>query len=95
MKHNLLFVLTVILPIAVGGEEPINIGSRRELFVDSTLVERVQGGAEFRLHASSSRTGTAIITWTAISASSDNFSRRVSSRGLNAVSVTPARRSRL
>jgi hypothetical protein len=35
--------------------EPIDIGSRRELFVDRELVERVQGHATFRLHAPTPR----------------------------------------
>lgn len=29
---------------------PINIGSRRELFVDKLLIERVTGGVSYRLH---------------------------------------------
>ena len=37
------------------GSEPIAIGSRRELFVDRALVERIEGGAEFRLHAPTRR----------------------------------------
>lgn len=31
-------------------DEPVNIGSRRELFVDRALVETMDGGAELRLH---------------------------------------------
>lgn len=39
--------------VAVGtasGAEPVDLGSRRELFVDQAMVERVGGRAEFRLH---------------------------------------------
>ena len=42
---SLLFI-TAISPAA----EPVAIGSRRELFVDDALVERVSGKAELRLH---------------------------------------------
>jgi len=48
------------VPMAVGlmcatcgiaaGAEPINIGSRLELMVDDYLIERMDGGAELRLH---------------------------------------------
>ncbi len=31
-------------------EEPVAIGSRRELFVDRALVDSIEGGAELRLH---------------------------------------------
>jgi hypothetical protein len=34
----------------VEGAEPVDIGTRRELFVDQELVERIDGKAEFRLH---------------------------------------------
>lgn len=46
------FVVLVISAWAVPGlpADPIDIGSRRELFVDQTLVERLNGRAEFRLH---------------------------------------------
>ena len=46
------FVVLVIstFAVTVGAAEPIDIGSRRELFVDQALVERLNGRAEFRLH---------------------------------------------
>jgi len=46
--------LTLILGGAVccttRGTEPIDIGSRLELFVDDFLIERMNDGAELRLH---------------------------------------------
>jgi len=47
------FVMTVTLIAAAGdanSEEPVAIGSRRELFVDRALIDRLDGGAELRLH---------------------------------------------
>jgi len=48
-------MLTVAVPalavVAVAGaQEPLNVGSRLELFVDGTLVQELRGGAERRLH---------------------------------------------
>ena len=40
----------IILTTGAGAAEPIDIGSRRELFVDNHLVERLAGKAELRLH---------------------------------------------
>jgi hypothetical protein len=37
------------------GAEPIDIGARRELLVDRALVERLEGGAELRLHSPAKR----------------------------------------
>lgn len=50
-----LFVLGLMLAIhacSLSGmaAEPVAIGSRRELFVDRTLVDRLEGKAELRLH---------------------------------------------
>lgn len=47
--------LTVILvifgwPPGAGAAEPIDIDSRRELFVDQALIERLDGRAELKLH---------------------------------------------
>lgn len=52
---GLLFFLTLSLAIPIPtqvaqAEEPINIGSRRELFVDRALVARLDEGAKLRLH---------------------------------------------
>ncbi len=40
----------LILPTVAGAAEPINIASRRELFVDDHLIDRLTGTAELRLH---------------------------------------------
>lgn len=42
----ILLVFTTLLQAG----EPIDIGSRRELFIDSHLIDRLGGGAEQRLH---------------------------------------------
>jgi hypothetical protein len=44
-----LFILTLVWasPLAA---EPVDIGSRRELFVDDYLIERLTGHAQLRLH---------------------------------------------
>lgn len=56
MRSRLGFVTGACLAIAaipgissLGAAEPVQIGSRRELFVDRLLIERLQG-AELRLH---------------------------------------------
>ena len=43
-------LLLILLSGFCGGAEPIDIGSRRELFVDDHLVERISGRARLRLH---------------------------------------------
>ena len=47
-------LVTCLLFLAGGlparSEEPIDIGSRRELFVDDALIGTVSGGAQLRLH---------------------------------------------
>lgn len=46
-------LLLAILPsstLAADPDEPISIGSRRELFVEDTLIDRLSGEAELRLH---------------------------------------------
>ena len=46
-----LILLTLLSVNAMSlAEEPVKIGSRRELFVDDALVERLVGRAELRLH---------------------------------------------
>jgi hypothetical protein len=44
------FSLLLVLSDLSLAAEPLNIGSRRELFVDQTLIERLDGRAELRLH---------------------------------------------
>jgi hypothetical protein len=43
----LVLALPIALPQAAG---PIDVGSRRELFVDDYLIERLEGRAQLRLH---------------------------------------------
>ena len=43
-----LLIMTVTLPALAA--EPVDIGSRRELFVDDHLIEQLTGNAELRLH---------------------------------------------
>src|ERR1700679_165711 len=43
-------VLMVAINHARAADEPLDIGSRRELFVDGALVEKLTGKAELRLH---------------------------------------------
>jgi hypothetical protein len=47
-----LSLLALLLPLAAGlaADAPLDIGSRRELFVDGALVDRLTGKAELRLH---------------------------------------------
>ncbi len=55
MKQRFFFFLMaaagLISSAAARAAEPIDIGSRRELFVDRALVERMEGRVELRLHA--------------------------------------------
>lgn len=46
-----LYAVLFALPHLTHAEEAINIGSRRELFVDLALADHVEGGAAIRLHA--------------------------------------------
>ena len=50
MNRVLLFVPLLFVNVISLADEPVSIGSRRELFVDDTLVERLAGRAELRLH---------------------------------------------
>ena len=48
---RLLFALTCLVgPVVCHAAEPVALGTRRELFVDDALVERLSGKAELRLH---------------------------------------------
>ena len=50
-RPNSFAILTVTLwTCAACAAEPVDIGSRRELFVDQALIERHGGGAELQLH---------------------------------------------
>jgi hypothetical protein len=59
MKHRsgifLLSVAALGLPLLSQAVEVIDIGARRELFVDQALVETMTGGVEIRLHAPTQR----------------------------------------
>jgi len=52
LTSSALFVLVAlsVCPTGSAADEPIDIGSRRELFVDETLFDRLTGGAELKLH---------------------------------------------
>ena len=56
MKHALLPILLFVLPATVHADEPINIGSCRELFVDRYLIERLDD-ARLVLHRPRPRGG--------------------------------------
>ena len=43
------FVLAIILPVLACADDAINLGSRRELFVDRFLIDQLKG-AELRMH---------------------------------------------
>lgn len=44
------FILCLVLASAADGAEPIQLGSRRELFVDNALTERLDGKLTLQLH---------------------------------------------
>jgi len=49
--HRLLLLFAFpFVVITVNAEEPINIGSRLELFVDKFLIEQLDGDARLHLH---------------------------------------------
>lgn len=45
-----LYALVLALPVLTHADEPINIGSRRELFVDLALADHVAGAVAIKLH---------------------------------------------
>jgi len=50
---SVVLILTLLLlapPAMLHAAEPVDIGSRRELFVDESLIEKLSGGAKFELH---------------------------------------------
>jgi hypothetical protein len=51
MKTNLLFpILFAALCGAASAQDPVNIGDRRELFLDNLMVDRLEGGAQRVFH---------------------------------------------
>jgi len=51
MKTNLLFlIILTALCGAASAQDPVNIGDRRELFLDNILVDRLEGGAQRVFH---------------------------------------------
>lgn len=50
MKRFLILLSLLLVNVVSLAAEPIAIGSRRELFVDDVLVERLAGKADLRLH---------------------------------------------
>jgi len=50
MRRFCLILLVLPLPMIILSADSIDIGSRRELFVDEYLVDRLSGKAELRLH---------------------------------------------
>ena len=51
MKTNLLFlIILAALCGAASAQDPVNIGSRRELFLDNLMVNRLEGGAQRVFH---------------------------------------------
>ena len=57
MKDRIAFGVVLLLSGAslLDAAEPVDVGSRRELFVDRALVERIDGAAELRLHHPTAR----------------------------------------
>ena len=49
MRRSLIPSLLLISTVSLAAE-PVTIGTRRELFVDDALVERLAGEADLRLH---------------------------------------------
>ncbi len=47
---QLLVLISLFLPLGIRAAEPMDIGSRRELLVDDSLIERFSGGATLQLH---------------------------------------------
>ena len=47
----LLFTVLLTLPYIARAAEPVNIGSRWELFLDDYLIDRIEGDLELRLHS--------------------------------------------
>jgi len=50
MKSPLVLACGILLALPLCAAEPIEMGSRRELFVDGLLIDKLSGGAQQRLH---------------------------------------------
>ena len=50
MSRPALIALAFLTPLSLLAADPIDIGSRRELFVDEALIEKLSGGAKLTLH---------------------------------------------
>ena len=52
MKRRTFLLACLVATVApfVAAQAPVDIGSRRELFVDSALVEKIEGSAQLRMH---------------------------------------------
>ena len=54
MKQTIVILvigLLTVLVVPLSATDPVDIGSRRELFVDHAMIERMEGRVELRLHA--------------------------------------------
>ncbi len=53
MKNFAVTFVATFLVIApyIEAQDPVDIGTRRELFIESALVEKIEGGAQFRMHS--------------------------------------------
>ena len=47
---HLLALAAALIPLASSSAEPIEIGARRELFVDDYLIETMRGDVRLQLH---------------------------------------------
>ena len=73
MTRSLILITLLSVNAMSLAAEPVNIGSRRELFVDDALVERLVGRAvNYRCQARDTDTATAFARW---------FSRRTHGAG--------------
>src|SRR3990172_1227533 len=50
MTRSLILLALLLVNSRCPAAEPVEIGSRRELFADDSLVERLAGKADLRLH---------------------------------------------
>ena len=50
VRFGLLLSLLIALTPRLSAAEPVDVGSRLELFVDDHVIERLTGGAQLRLH---------------------------------------------
>lgn len=50
MSRSALIALALFTPLSLPAADPVDIGPRRELFVDEALIEKLSGGAKLTLH---------------------------------------------